>query len=111
MNARRFAAPLIVVAAVGGGAVAGAVIGIPGLSSAQESTTSSTPTTGTDNAPKSDHVRVHVGGPEMEAAAKALGLTVDELMQKLSDGTTTIADVAKQQNVDLDKVKDAMVEA
>ena len=32
-------------------------------------------------------------------------------MQKLSDGKTTIADVAEQQGVDLKKVTDAMVEA
>ena len=108
MNARRLVTPLVVVAAVGGGAVAGAIIGIPGLSNAQESTTT-TPTT--DDAPKPDRLHVRVGGPEMEAAAKALGMSVDELMEKLSDGTTTIADVAEQENVDLDKVKDAMVEA
>jgi hypothetical protein len=108
MNARRLVAPLVVVAAVGGGAVAGAVVGIPGLSGAQESTTTTpTPT----DAPKPERLHIRAGGPELEAAATALGVSVDELVGKLSDGTTTIADVAEQEGVDLDKVKDAMVEA
>jgi hypothetical protein len=113
MNARRLVAPLVVVAAVGGGAVAGAVIGIPGLSGAQESTTT-TPTTsptGSDGAPKRERLHGRAGGPELEAAAEALGLSVEELVDKLSDGTTTIADVAEQEGVDLDDVTDAMVEA
>ncbi len=50
------------------------------------------------------------GGPaKSDALATALGLTVDELRTKLQDGTTTIADIAKAQGVDLQKVIDALV--
>lgn len=109
MNARRLLAPLVIVVAVGGGAVAGALIGIPGRSGAQESST--TTTTTTENAPPKAERHMRAGGPEFEAAAKALGMSVSDLMDKLSDGKTTIADVAQQQGVDLKKVTDAMVEA
>jgi uncharacterized protein (DUF433 family) len=53
------------------------------------------------------------GGPRAEigAAAEVLGLTPEELLDKLRDGQTTIADVAEQQNVELQDVIDAMVEA
>ena len=44
----------------------------------------------------------------LDAAAKALNLSTSDLLQKLSDGKTTIADVAKQQKVDLQTVIDAM---
>ena len=46
-----------------------------------------------------------------DAAAKALNLTPEDLRQKLSDGKTTIADVAKQQNIDINKVIDAIAAA
>lgn len=48
------------------------------------------------------------GGPGLTAAAKALGLTEDELRTKLRDGAT-IAEVASDQKVDVTKVVDAMV--
>jgi hypothetical protein len=51
------------------------------------------------------------GDGVLEAAAGALHLTPQQLMQKLSDGKTTIADVAKQQGVDVNTVIDAMVNA
>ena len=44
----------------------------------------------------------------LDAAAKALNLSTEDLLEKLSDGKTTIADVAKQQHVDLQTVIDAM---
>ena len=47
----------------------------------------------------------------LDAAAKALNLTTQQLTEKLSDGKTTIADVAKQQNVDVNTVIDAMAAA
>jgi hypothetical protein len=47
----------------------------------------------------------------LDAAAKALDLTPAQLKEKLSDGKTTIADVAKQQNVDIDTVIEAMTNA
>ena len=36
----------------------------------------------------------------LDAAAKALNLSTKDLLSKLSDGKTTIADVAKAQNVE-----------
>ncbi len=51
------------------------------------------------------------GGPGLEAAAKALNLSEDELRTKLHDDNQTIADVAKAQNVDVDTVISAMVDA
>ena len=46
-----------------------------------------------------------------DAAAKALHLTTQQLLTKLSDGKTTIADVAKQQKVDINTVITAMTNA
>lgn len=56
------------------------------------------------------HGREGRGGPGSEAAATALGLSADELRTELQSGST-IADVAKEKNVDLQKVIDAMVKA
>jgi len=47
-------------------------------------------------------------GPKLDAAAKALNLSVDDLRSKLRDGKT-LAQVAQDQNVDKQKVIDAMV--
>lgn len=105
MLGRRIVIPLIVVGAVGVGTVAGAMIGVPGLSGA-----STQSATNVAAAPRASQP----GGPRgamFDAAAKALNLTTAQLMQKLSDGTTTIADVAKQQNVDINTVIDAIAAA
>jgi hypothetical protein len=91
----------VVVASVLVGGVIGAVVGVPALSGASEGTTSTT-------LPKRDHVRA---GGEIDAAAAALGLTSQQLLDKLSDGKTTIADVAAQQHVDINTVIDAMAKA
>lgn len=50
----------------------------------------------------------HRGGPGLDVAATALGLTNDELRTELQAGKT-IADVATAKGVDLQKVIDAMV--
>ena len=47
--------------------------------------------------------------PSLEAAAKALNLSEDELKTKLEDGDQTIAEVAKAQDVEVQTVIDAMV--
>src|SRR4029079_17693958 len=52
------------------------------------------------------HREFHEG--RLDAAAKALGVTTDELSKDLRDGKS-IADVAKAKNVDVSKVIDAMV--
>jgi len=107
MKRSRMIAGISLVTAVGVGGAPGAVVGVPGISGAQtfpnraivlDATTPTTPT----------HP---VGQTLLDAAAQALGLTTQQLQQKLSDGKTTIADVAKQQNVELSKVIAAMVAA
>jgi hypothetical protein len=47
-------------------------------------------------------------GPRLEAAAKVLGLSEDDLKAQLKDGKT-LAEIAKAQNVDEQKVIDALV--
>ena len=54
------------------------------------------------------HGRGGRGGPGLEAAATALGLTADELRTELQDGST-IAEVASEKGVDLTTVTDAML--
>jgi hypothetical protein len=97
---------IAVVTAVAAGGVGGALIGVPGLSGAQPF--SATVTAAPDGSKPDGHLRA---APLLDAAAKALNLTTQQLRDKLSDGTTTIADVAKAQNVDIDKVIEAMTAA
>jgi hypothetical protein len=101
----RLVAPLAIVAAVVVGGVVGAILGVPGLSGAQEPTTAQPAV-----APSWPHAGWRAGG-ELAAAAKALDLTTAQLLDKLSDGKTTIADIAKEQNVDVNTVIDAMAAA
>ncbi len=119
MNGRRMIAAGVVAGAVAVGGVAGAVVGIPGLSGATTSSgasgpSGSSPTTPSSESPSGDHDFRGFFGLRMgddgvfAAAAKALNLSTEELMQKLSDGKTTIADVAAQQHVDVQTVVDAM---
>jgi hypothetical protein len=114
MTARRIVAVGVVIAAVTAGGVAGAVIGIPGLSSA-----SNAPSLATTAQAANSNGRAHrrggffgrgVGADQdlLAAAAKALDLSTPALLQKLSDGKTTIADVATQQHVALQTVINAM---
>ncbi len=49
-----------------------------------------------------------VGGPDLEEAAKVLGVTSAELKTQLQAGKS-IATIAKDKNVDLKKVKDALL--
>jgi hypothetical protein len=98
---------IAVVTAVAAGGVGGALIGVPGLSGAQPFPRNTTTAAGDTTAPG----RVRPASPLIDAAAKALNLTTQQLLDKLSDAKTTIADVAKQQNVDVNKVIDAMAGA
>ena len=95
-------------AALAGGGVAGALLGVPGTSSAQTAPAASTASTGAADAANADQPRPMGGGPSLDAAAKALGMTVDELHTAL-DGGQTIAQVAAAKSVDVQKVIDAMV--
>jgi hypothetical protein len=47
-------------------------------------------------------------GPKLDAAAEALNLSVEDLREQLRDGRT-LAQVAQEQNVDVQTVIDAMV--
>jgi hypothetical protein len=112
MFGRRMVAAGVVAGAVAVGGVAGAVIGIPGLSGA--STSGSSTTTPSGHAPyEGHHARGFIGfrmGDDgvFAAAANALNLSTEDLLAKLRDGKTTIADVAEQQHVDVQTVVDAM---
>lgn len=111
MIGRRMIAAVTVVAAVAAGGVAGALIGVPGLSGAAPT---SSPSPNSSDAPDARGFRGHFGpifgrGHDvLDAGAKALDLSTEDLLSKLSDGKTTIADVAKQQDVDVQTVIDAM---
>ena len=87
-----------------GGGVAGAIIGTPGTSGAQETTTTADPAGGTDERHEGRHADL------LEAAATALGMTADELRAEL-EADKTIADVAGERGVELQAVIDAVVAA
>lgn len=89
--------------ALTGGGIAGALLGTPDTSGAQESTTTTEDDDGTV-------VRTEHRGKHLDAAASALGMTVEELEAELEAGKT-IAEVAAAQDVDVDTVIDALVAA
>jgi hypothetical protein len=109
MMRSRVAMGFTVAAAVTAGAVGGALIGVPGLSGAQPFPKDALTTATADGSKPADAPRRE--SALLDAAAKALKLTTQQLTDKLSDGKTTIADVAKQQNVDINTVIDAMAAA
>ncbi|HWS45092.1 MAG TPA: hypothetical protein VN636_04455 [Acidimicrobiia bacterium] len=112
VKGRLVAGAAMVAAAVTAGGIAGAVIGVPGLSGASTSnSSSSTSVPGYGTRHPGRFAMGMGGGALLKAAAGALHLTPQQLQQKLSDGKTTIADVAKQQNVNIDAVINAMVGA
>jgi uncharacterized protein YidB (DUF937 family) len=104
-----------------GGAVGGAMLGIPSVSGAVSPAATSAPTT---TAPKSDSGAPERPGPghhgagfgfgfdgfDLGAAAKALGISEDELKTRLGDGDT-LAEIAKDEGVDVDDVIAALVAA
>jgi uncharacterized protein (DUF433 family) len=99
--------------ALAGGGVAGAIIGSPLSSGAQESTTTTTaPANGAPDGggrPFMDHGPGHrEKGMGLDAAATAIGITPEELRTELQAGKT-IAQVAQAHDVDPQKVIDAMV--
>jgi uncharacterized protein YidB (DUF937 family) len=86
--------------ALAGGGVAGAVLGTPTLSGAQDETDE---TTSTADMPRFEH-----RGDGLAAAAEALGISEDDLRAALADGQS-IAQVAEEQGVDVQTVVDALV--
>ncbi len=99
-------AGLALIAGLAGGGVAGALFGAPGISGAQEAPTTTAPAD-TPPGPGGPGCAGH-RGPGLEAAATALGMTNEELRTELQAGKT-IAQVAQAENVDVQKVIDAMV--
>ncbi len=108
MQRSRLVSGIAVVSAVAVGGVGGALIGVPGLSGATQFPKAATQIATTDPAQPGRPAR---NSPLLDAAAKALKLTTQQLLTKLSDGKTTIADVAKQQKVDINTVIAAMTNA
>ena len=95
--------------ALAGGGAAGAMFGSPLSSGAQESSTTSTTTAPDANGPQGFGFRKHhVVGMELDAAAKAIGITTEQLRTELQSGKT-IAQVAQDHGVDVNTVIDAMV--
>ena len=92
LRASRVVAATAVVAALAGGGVLGQSFAVTNVAGAQ---------TGNDQRPGGH-------GPKLDAAARALNLSADDLRSKL-EGGKTIAQVAKDQGVDVQKVIDAMV--
>jgi hypothetical protein len=106
MNTKKLLGAAAFTVALAGGGVAGAVLGVPGTSGAQEPTI-----TTTDSSPDGGfglRARHEIRMDGLDAAADALGMTVDELRAELQDGTT-IAAVADEHDVDVQTVIDAMV--
>lgn len=94
--------------ALAGGGVAGAVLGTPSLSSAQDG--DDAPTSTETEAPEVERHRFRHKGERLATAADALGISEDELKAALRDGKS-IADVAEEQGVDVQTVIDALVTA
>lgn len=92
-GASRVVASTALVAALAGGGVLGQSFAVTAVAGAQ---------TGNDQRPDGH-------GPNLDAAARALNLSADDLGSKLEDGNTTIAEVAQAKGVDVQKVIDAMV--
>ncbi len=90
-----------------------ATVGIASIASAQTATPPATPTAPTAPGGPGGHPGFGGGGlrgqAELEAAAKALGMTADELSAQLWGGKT-LADIAAAKGVDIATVK-AAVEA
>jgi hypothetical protein len=98
--------------ALAGGGVAGAVLGTPSTSLAQDDTTETTEATdaeGTETPPPGPPGgRFEHRGEGLTAAAEALGVTEEELRTALQDGQS-IAQVAEAEGVELQTVIDALV--
>jgi uncharacterized protein YidB (DUF937 family) len=106
MNRKLLGAAAFSLALAGGGA-AGAILGTPNLSLAQDS---GSETTTTEAAPDAAAARPHGPGVKLSVAAEAIGITEDELRTAL-EGGQSIAQVAEANGVDVQTVIDAMVAA
>ena len=89
--------------ALAGGGAAGALLGTPSLSGAQDGTEDTADAPGRRRRPRSAR---RAPGPVPRTAAEALGITEDELRTALEDGQS-IAQVAEADGVDVQTVIDA----
>src|SRR5262245_4940720 len=89
---------------IGGLLVALLVIGVIGATSVYAQSPTSTPLH--EGGPGGGRGR-GLGQPELEAAAKVLGMTTDELSTALQSGKT-LDQLAQEANVDVQDVKDAI---
>jgi len=109
MKRNNLIASITLPAGLAAGGIGGALLGIPGVSGAQTDTTTP-PTEQQQPAPPTpgrgggDCHR----GPGLQATAAALNMSVNDLRTQLKGGKT-IAAVAKEKGVDVQKVIDAMV--
>lgn len=103
-NTRKLIGAAAFSVALAGGGIAGALLGTPVTSGAQEESTTTTATPADDEARPGGGPR----GERLEAAATALGMTADELEAELQAGNT-IAEVAAAEGVDVETVIDAIV--
>ena len=104
MNRKLLGAAAFSLALAGGGA-AGAVLGTPNLTLAQDAESDDA-----TEAPAEGFRLHHGGGEQLAAAAEAIGITEEELLAALQDGES-IAQVAEANGVDVQTVIDAMVAA
>jgi hypothetical protein len=110
---KQIAAATMALASVVGGVALGATVFAPSVSGAQQATTTTTtPGNGTSTAkPAGDCARPADAprpGAGLDAAAKAIGISTDDLGVALKSGKT-IAQVATTHNVSAQTVIDAMV--
>ncbi len=109
MKRNNLIASITLTAGLAAGGIGGALLGIPGVSGAQTDTTAP-PAQQQQPAPPergSGRGGCH-GGPGLQAAATALNMSVEDLRTQVTGGKT-IAAVAKEKGVDVQKVIDAMV--
>jgi len=106
MPVKKVVGAVAIAASLAGGGIAGALLGVPGVSGAATSVERSV-----DATDVADH-----GGPgrgfgrlDLGVAAEALGMTEDELRTALEEDDTSIADVAEAEGVEVQKVIDALV--
>jgi hypothetical protein len=92
--------------ALAGGGAAGAVLGTPNFSGAQDDSTSTEVDDSTTSRREGPFAH---RGEGLSVAADALGISVEELRSALQAGSS-IAQVAETQGVDLEVVIDALVE-
>ena len=112
MRKQKTIAAVAMTAALAGGALVGSTLGNPLASGAQDgtSTTTTTAPSGTAKTDAGDRGGRGGRGVDLEVAAETLGITTDELRTQLEAGKS-LADVAKAEGVDKQKLIDALVKA